>query len=82
MNKMMVRKDDDAPQKELLTVKYMKVFGAVALYWSVSICMVFLNKYLLKVKKIFMLLYLFVFFISYFLYYIRVNEEVLYNQLM
>lgn len=58
MIKMMVQKDDDAPQREPLTVKYLKVFGAVSLYWSVSICMVFLNKYLLKVSQIFVFFYL------------------------
>nr|XP_002125224.2 GDP-fucose transporter 1 [Ciona intestinalis] len=35
-------------KKETLLVKYMRVVGAVALYWSVSISMVFINKYLLK----------------------------------
>jgi len=34
---------------DTLFVKYLKVVGAVSLYWFVSICMVFLNKYLLKV---------------------------------
>lgn len=35
-------------EKSTLLQKYIKVAGAVALYWSVSITMVFLNKYLLK----------------------------------
>ena len=43
------RKDNMKEIKTSLAAKYLKVVGAVALYWSVSICMVFLNKYLLKV---------------------------------
>nr|CAB3266238.1 GDP-fucose transporter 1 [Phallusia mammillata] len=35
-------------RKESLLTKYMRVVGVVALYWSVSISLVFLNKYLLK----------------------------------
>ncbi|CAK8683244.1 GDP-fucose transporter 1-like [Clavelina lepadiformis] len=37
-----------ATKKDSLMLKYLKVAGAVSLYWTVSITMVFLNKYLLK----------------------------------
>lgn len=43
------KKDTMAKTKTSLAAKYLKVVGAVALYWTVSICMVFLNKFLLKV---------------------------------
>ena len=39
----------NAPQS--LFAKYSHITGVVALYWSVSISMVFLNKYLLKVRS-------------------------------
>uniref|UniRef100_H2Z4I3 Sugar phosphate transporter domain-containing protein n=1 Tax=Ciona savignyi TaxID=51511 RepID=H2Z4I3_CIOSA len=45
----MSSKNDEVPEKkETLLVKYLRVFFAVALYWGVSISMVFINKYLLK----------------------------------
>jgi len=46
------RKDNMKEIKTSLAAKYLKVVGAVALYWSVSICMVFLNKYLLKSESL------------------------------
>jgi len=45
--------EDMAKHKESLLTKYLRVVGVVLLYWTVSISMVFVNKYLLKVGFIF-----------------------------
>lgn len=40
--------DSDGDSKETLLTRYLRVAGVVALYWSVSIALVFTNKYLLN----------------------------------
>jgi len=44
----LIENTNDMKRQSSLISKYLRVFGVVALYWSVSISMVFLNKYLLK----------------------------------
>lgn len=46
------RKEDMAKSPQSLFSKYLRVTGVVALYWTVSISMVFLNKYLLKSESL------------------------------
>lgn len=41
-------KNEDSLGEETLLKKYFRIAGVVALYWTVSISLVFLNKYLLK----------------------------------
>ncbi|XP_039265345.1 GDP-fucose transporter 1-like [Styela clava] len=41
-------KNEDTPENATLWKKYTRIMGVVALYWTISISLVFLNKYLLK----------------------------------
>lgn len=45
---MKMKQDQQDAGKETLIKKYLRIVGVVALYWTVSISLVFLNKYLLK----------------------------------
>ena len=44
--------DSDGNAKESLTTRYLRIIGVVALYWSVSITLVFTNKFLLKSQEL------------------------------
>lgn len=44
----MIKLDSDGDAKESLTTRYLRIIGVVALYWFVSITLVFTNKFLLK----------------------------------
>jgi len=48
----MIKLDSDGDAKESLATKYLRVVGAVALYWTVSIMLVFTNKYLLNSEEL------------------------------
>merc|ERR1712071_121659 len=45
---IMIKLDSEGDAKESFLTKYLRVTGVVALYWSVSITLVFTNKYLLN----------------------------------
>merc|ERR1712071_505629 len=45
---IMIKLDSDGNSKESFLTKVLRIVGVVALYWSVSITLVFTNKYLLS----------------------------------
>lgn len=48
----MIALDSDGNAKESLMTRYLRIAGVVSLYWSVSITLVFTNKFLLKSEEL------------------------------